>query len=61
MFFRSRAFQDLRVELARIAGAVQAVQDHETRLRRVERYMYGIPASILGSAVSIIMWINHAH
>lgn len=62
MFFRSRAFQDIRVELARIAGGMQAIQDHEARLRRIERYMYSIPVSLFGSCAAIIIaWINHTH
>ena len=50
------------VELARLQGTVAGVieqlrvlQDHETRMRRIERYMYGVPAALavaLASAVA---------
>ena len=62
MLFRSRQFQELRIELARIAGAVDVMKDHENRLRRIERYMYAIPASVAGSAAAIVIaWISHTH
>jgi hypothetical protein len=62
LFSRARAFQELRVELARIAGGMTAIQDHETRIRRIERYMYAIPASILTSGAAVIIaWMSHVH
>ena len=62
MFFRTRAWQELRIELARVAGAVDVMKDHENRLRRIERYMYAIPASLLGSAAAVVIaWLSHTH
>lgn len=55
MFFRNRALQDLRVELARVSGSLASLADHEARIRRFERYMYAVPVSVLTSAAAVII------
>jgi hypothetical protein len=55
------------VELARLQGTVaglaeqlRVLQDHETRMRRIERYMYGIPAAIVVALASAVgTYIRH--
>jgi hypothetical protein len=49
---------ELQRTLARIeAGQVRVVEDHEARLRRVERWMYTVPPTIVVSATAIIIAI----
>jgi len=46
---------ELQRTLARIeAGQARVVEDHEARLRRVERWVYAVPPTILVSAAAVI-------
>lgn len=55
------------VELARLQGTVAGVieqlrmlQDHETRMRRIERYMYGAPAvAAVALASAVAAYLKH--
>lgn len=60
VFGNRKAFNELRVEIARLTGLLTTITDHEARLRRVERYMYTIPASVITSAIALIVtWVTH--
>lgn len=45
---------ELQRTLARIeAGQTRVVEDHEVRLRRVERWVYAVPPSLIISAAAV--------
>jgi hypothetical protein len=76
MFTRDRLFRELRDEMRRLAGSIDTlrvetariadtqadVKDHEDRLRRVERWMYALPVSLLSSAAAVVIaWLGRIH
>lgn len=49
---------ELQRTLARIeAGQARVVEDHEQRLRRVERWVYAVPPTVIVSAGAVILAI----
>ena len=51
-------------ELRRTLGRIElrqerVIEDHEARLRRVERWVYGIPPSILIAAAAVVVALLH--
>ena len=38
-----------------IIPVVSAVPDHEKRIRRIEKWMYGVPATLLGSIIALVL------
>lgn len=61
--------KDIYTELLKVKEAVTAMnpqanqlQDHETRLRSVERWKYAMPASIVLALVAVVQGImDHMH
>lgn len=49
---------ELQRTLARIeAGQARVVEDHEARLRRVERWVYAVPPTLITAGAAIIIAI----
>ena len=47
---------ELQRSLARIeAGQTRMMEDHEQRLRRVERWVYAIPSAVIVSAAAVVV------
>lgn len=44
----------VREDVAYMRAKIEALPDHETRIRRIERWMYGIPASLLVAVGGIV-------
>ncbi len=49
----------LHDQVAAMTPQTRTVSDHEVRLRRVERWMYALPASLLLAAGSLFVAIHH--
>jgi hypothetical protein len=44
----------VREDVAFIKAKIEALPDHETRIRRVERWMYGLPASLVLAVLGLV-------
>lgn len=47
--------QEIAVQNTRHESDSLTLADHETRLRRTERWTYGIPASLMAAAASVFV------
>jgi hypothetical protein len=62
-----RALQDLRVSMAEVKGSLATLaasaepttKDHETRIRRIEKWVYGVPITAAATIVAFIVTNHH--
>ena len=50
------------VQLAVIIEQLKDIPDHEQRIRSLERWRWGLPASVLASVAAVVAaWLTYAH
>lgn len=62
-----RALQDLRVSMAEVKGSLATLaasaeattKDHENRLRRIEKWVYGVPITAAATIVAFVVTQHH--
>jgi hypothetical protein len=56
---------ELLTQMAVMGKTLEAIPDHENRLRDLERWRYALPTSVLlglaSAATTIGYWVAHAH
>lgn len=53
---------EMSVQLAVIAKTLEAIPDHEQRLRALERWRWGLPASAIAAVGSgLAAWLAYLH
>lgn len=58
--------KDIYFELQKVSRSVESmapqagrIDDHETRIRGLEKWKYGLPAAVLSSGVALYLELRH--